>query len=199
MKKEKSMVNNPKLYRFSRPIIKIFSKIFLGVKFIGLENIPKTGSIILAGTHTSILDCLVLISSTKRTVHFLAKDELWNGPAKIYFSNIGMIPVNRREKDHNALILAEEYLNNNNVIGIFPEGTTEKEKGVMLPFKIGAVKMAKDTNTKIVPFAINGNYSIFSKRLKIKFGKAMTINDNDLTKENEKLTNIIQKLREEIK
>ena len=187
-----------KVYRISRPIIKVFSKGVLRAKFIGLENIPSEGPIILAGTHTSILDCLMLVSSTKRSVHFLAKEELWHGFAKFYFANMGMVPVNRKTKDHNALVLAEEYLKNGDVIGIFPEGTTEKEKAVMLPFKIGAVKMAKDTNTKIVPFAINGNYKPFKGKLKIIFGSPIDIKNDDLDKENARLKDIVEKLRKQI-
>lgn len=171
------------LYRILRPLIKFLTNIFLTPKYIGLENIPNEGSIILAGTHTHVLDCFLLISSTKRSVHFLAKDELWKGTKKILFSNMGLIPVNRRQKDHNALVLAEEYLNNGKLIGIFPEGTTQKGKG-LLPFKIGAVKMASDTNTKIVPFVIKGKYKIFSRSLRIIYGKPMQIKKSDLEKEN---------------
>ena len=153
-----------KLYRLLRPLIKLITNIFIRPKYIGLENIPKKGRIILAGTHTNNLDCFLLISSTKRSVHFLAKDELWRGPKKIIFSHMGLIPVNRRIKDSTPLRKACEYLNKEQLIGIFPEGTTEKGKG-LLPFKIGAVKMAKDTNTKIVPFVISGDYKLFSKNL----------------------------------
>ena len=101
------------------------------------------------GNHTHIFDSLLLISTTKRSIHFLAKNELWKGSKKIIFSNLGLIPVNRKAKDHKALESAINYLNNDKLIGIFPEGTTEKGKG-MLPFKIGAIKMAKETNSKIL-------------------------------------------------
>ena len=134
------------------------------------------------------------MSSTKRCIHFLAKDELWKGPKKIIFSNMGLIPVNRRQKDHKSLESAENYLKHEKLIGIFPEGTTEKEKNVLLPFKIGAVKMAKDTDTKIIPFAIIGKYKLFSKDLKITFGESIEIKNSDLTKENDKLKNTIESL-----
>ena len=135
--------------------------------------------------------------STKRSIHFLAKKELWKGPKKILFSNMGLIPVDRKIKDHNSLVLAEHYLKNEKLIGIFPEGTTEKEKEVLLPFKMGAVKMAYDTNTKIVPFIIKGEYKLFSKDLKIIFDKPIEINNSDLVKENQKLVNKISSMMEE--
>ena len=186
-----------KFYRIIRPLITAFVKIFLTPKYEGIENIKTQGPIILAGTHTSILDCILLISSTKRSIHFLAKKELWQGPKKIIFSNLGLIPVDRKNKDKNALITAKNYLISNKVIGIFPEGTTEKEKEKLLPFKIGAVKMAYDTKTEIVPFAITGDYKIFSKTLKIRFEKPIKITNDDLLKENTNLKNIISTMIKE--
>lgn len=184
-----------KFYSFLRPLVKLFTMVIFHPKYEGLNNIPTEGSIILAGNHTSIFDPLVLISSTKRNIHFLAKDELWKGPKKIIFSNLGLIPVNRREKDKFALKTAIEYLYNGYVIGIFPEGTTEKKRG-LLPFKIGTVKMAYDAKTMIVPFTIKGKYGLF-KRIRVTYGKPIAIKTSDLTKENEKLRNIIKEMIKE--
>ena len=186
-------MNESRLYKIIRPLINLIIKVFIRPKYAGLDNIPKNGRIILAGNHTSIIDPLLLISSTKRNIHFLAKDELWKGLKKILFANMGLIPVNRRTKDKNALILAEKYLRDDKVIGIFPEGTTEKGRG-LLPFKIGATKMAHDTKTKIIPFAIKGKYQIFSKNLVITFGEAIDVYSENLTEENDKLRKIIMEL-----
>lgn len=182
------------LYKIVRPIISVLFKLLYTPKIIGKENIPKDGKIILAGNHTNNFDCLLLMSSTKRCIHFLAKDELWKGFKKIIFGNMGLIPVNRRSKDHNALIKAEEYLNDEKVIGIFPEGTTEKEIGKMLPFKMGAIKMAKDTNSPIIPFSITGSYKLFSNDLTLRFGAIMSVTENDLENEKMKLEKTIEKL-----
>ena len=182
------------LYKIVRPIISVLFKFLYTPKIIGKENIPKDGKIILAGNHTNNFDCLLLMSSTKRCIHFLAKDELWKGIKKIIFGNMGLIPVNRRMKDHNALTVAEEYLNNEKVIGIFPEGTTEKEVGKMLPFKMGVIKMAKDTNTQIVPFSITGSYKLFSKYLTLKFGNTISITNDNLESEKKKLEKTIEQL-----
>lgn len=193
----KNKCKESKLYIIVRPIIKVLFKLLYTPKIIGSENIPKNGRIILAGMHTNNFDCLLLMSSTKRCIHFLAKKELWSGVKGIIFSNMGLIPVNRKEKDPNSLKLAEEYLINEKVIGIFPEGTTEKEKGVLLPFKIGAVKMAYDTNTMIVPFMIKGKYKLFSRDLKIVFGKPIKVEKSNLDEENSKLVNIINSMMED--
>ena len=69
---------------------------------------------------------LLLISSTKRCVHFLAKIELFKGNKKIFFKNLGIIPVDRKRKNPEAIEKANEYLKENKIIGIFPESTINK-------------------------------------------------------------------------
>ena len=181
-----------KLYIIVRPLIKLFVKVFHRPTYIGLENIPSTGKIILAGTHTHNHDCILLISSTKRPIHFLAKKELWKFPTSIIIKHMGLIPVDRSRKSPESLTEAKKYLDDDKVVLIFPEGTLEKEKGVMLPFKMGAIKLAHDTDSKIIPFAISGNY--FGKGLTIKFGKEFKVG-KDLEKELDRLKGTIEDLR----
>lgn len=186
-------MKEPILYRIVSPIIKILFNFIFKPTYIGLENIPKEGKCILVGNHTSNLDCLLLISSTKRTIHFLAKDSLIKGFKKIIFQNMGIIPVNRKIHDKNALNSAIDILNENKVIGIFPEGTINKTDDIIMPFKIGAVKMASTTNSTLVPFTIKNKYKVFKKSVILEFYKPYKINtqNKDLTDENKHLMNII--------
>lgn len=183
------------LYKVVRPIITVLFKILYRPKFEGREFIPSKGRVVLAGNHTNNFDCIFLISSTKRNIHFLAKDELWHSKFSFIFKNMGLIPVNRRQKDPSSLANAIEYLNHDKVIGIFPEGTFGKEKNKVSEFKIGAVKMAQETNSQIVPFAITGDYKLFSKNLKIKFLEPIMIGE-DLNTENARLREIIKNIVE---
>ena len=112
-------------YKGVRPILKVFISLYKPT-YIGLENIPKHGAFILAGNHTSYLDPILVASTTKECVHFFAKDSLYKGIKKPLFKALGIIPVDRTKKDKNALSLGIKYLNNNSVIGIFPEGTINK-------------------------------------------------------------------------
>ena len=72
------------------------------------------------------------------------------------------------------------------------QGVNVIKNDVLLPFNEQAVKLAYETNTKIVPFAVD--YSNISKKHpKIRFGEPMTISDN-IQKENEILRNEVKQL-----
>ena len=183
-------MKEPILYKITKPIINLFIKITFRPKYIGLENIPHNGKFVLAGNHTNILDPLLIMSSTKHIIHFLAKDSLYKGFKGFIFKNMGIIPVNRKIHDKEALSSAINFLNNGASIGIFPEGTINKTSDIIMPFKIGAVKMAYETDSYIVPFTITGKFKIFNN-LRIEFFKPYKISSDNLTLENEKLMSII--------
>lgn len=183
-------MKEPFLYRIiRRPLGAIFKAIYKPT-IIGKRRIPQTGRIILAGNHTNYFDCILVGCATERCVHYLAKDELMRGPLKIIFKNMGIIPVNRRTKDKAALETAVQYLNDEKLIGIFPEGTINRTEDVIMPFKFGAVKMARDTRTPIIPFVITGKYKPFERNIKIQFMEPITVADN-LEEANEKLMGIV--------
>ena len=190
-------MKEPLLYRTLRPIVTILIKIAFRPNYIGLENIPKSGRVILAGNHTNNFDSPLLLSTTNRVIHFLAKDSLTKGILGPAFKGMGIIPVNRSIHDKGALQSAINTLKEDKVIGIFPEGTINRTKDIIMPFKIGAVKMASETNTSIVPFTITGEYKLFKKSITIEFYKPIKIKSENLTKENERLMNIISKELEE--
>ena len=185
-------MREPILYKILIPINKVFIKLYKPT-YNNLENIPKSSAVILAGNHTSKLDPLLLMSTTNRCIHFLAKIELFQGIKKYFFKNVGIIPVDRKRKNPAAINLANKYLEDNKVIGIFPESTINKTKNIIMPFKYGAVKMAKETNSYIVPFAITNKYKILNKSVKITFGKPYKVT-KDIKEETEILENKVIEL-----
>ena len=182
MKKRSSLI-----YKIIRPIIKGLVYLLFRPKVIGLENIPKDGPYVLAGNHTKWLDPVMLVGVAGRNqVHFLAKEEMFHGASLIVVKAMGCIPVNRRIHDKNALKSAYNCLNNGGCIGIFPEGTINRTSDIIMPFKIGAVKMCKETGAKLVPFVITGKYNWFGSGITIEFLNPRLVR-GDLTYENNKL------------
>ncbi len=180
-------------YKIVKAILYIYYFIFYRVTYIGKENIPKSGGVVLAGTHTSKTDILILGASTRRMVNFLGKIELFKGPGKWFMPLMGVIPVDRSKKNTGALDTAINELKDGKLIGIFPEGTINRTDDIIKrPFKYGAVKMAHESNSILVPFAIIGKVKPF-KRVKIIFGKGYKVGSN-IVKENTKLENKVIEL-----
>ena len=163
---------------------------------INKEKIPAEKAFIFAGNHKNALDPALVALSTKRTVRFLAKKELLEGKTKLFFKAIKAIPVDRKHTSVSAVDTAIKILKDNGVISLFPEGTRNKTNKILLPFKFGAVSMAKKTKSPIVPFAITGDYKLFRKGIKIEFGEQIDISKMELQEANEYL---MQKVEELIK
>ena len=182
------------LYRVIRTLLYPIFLLVYRPEFEGRNNIPKSGSVILAGNHTNNLDAAIMLAGPKRVVHMLAKKELFKSKiSNAFFRSMGCIPVDRKIHDENAKSEAIEVLKNNEVIGIFPEGTVNRTNDIILPFKYGAVSFAKKTGAYIVPFTITGKYKLFRRSIKITYGKPYKVTD-DLEIENKKLMNIITKM-----
>lgn len=186
-------------YKILKPILKPLFLFWYNPKIIGSENIPKSGPTVICGNHLHAFDPCLVVISTKRMVHYMAKKEYHEkGFLKWFHRFIGTIPVDRERKDPICKKRALNVLNTGRVIGIFPEGTRNRTKKLLLPFKFGAISLAAKTKAYIVPFAITGDYKFRSKNLTIKFDKPFIPTDN-LKKENEKLYKKIEKLLKELK
>jgi len=193
------MINKtPFLYSLSKIILGAIFKLYYNPKIVNKENIPKEGSIIVAGNHKHLFDQCLTILSTKRCLHYMAKREYFdNKKVAWFFKGTGCISVDRSRKDPEAKQKALDILNDNGAIGIFPEGTRNKTNKLLLPFKFGAVSMAKKTDSYIIPFSITGDYKFRSKNLKITYGKPFKVTDMQLEEANDKLYKEVEKLLKE--
>lgn len=183
-----------KTYTIFKHLLKIPFKLYYNPKIIGESNIPETGALIICANHKHLMDQCPIIISTKRMIHYLAKKEYFDGKFAIFFKASGCIPVNRSIKDQDAKEHAINLLKQGFVVGLFPEGTRNKTKEFLLPFKYGAVSMAKKTNAQILPVGISGDYKFRSKNLTIKIGKPFKIDKMTLEEANDKLKEEISKL-----
>lgn len=166
-------------------------KLYYPFKVLNKVDIPKDGPVIICGNHIHLMDQCLIILKSKRPIHFMAKIEYFENPkTRWFFKMVGCIPVNRKIHDDNAKSAALEVLNKELALGIFPEGTRNKTKELLQPFKFGAVSLAKKTNATIVPFAITGKYHFRTHNLKLTFGSPFKV-EEDLESANNKLYNTI--------
>lgn len=175
------------IYNLVKGICYPFFMLLYHPKIIGKEKLNIKEGYILAGNHTAYLDVFLLIAANKRKIHFFTKIELFSNKIKSsFFKNMGCIPVDRKKKNNGSILKGLEVLKNNEVVGIFPEGTYNRTNTIIMPFKYGAVAMAQKTNKAIIPFAIVGKYQIFGKSVKVIFGEPYKLKEN-LEIENHKL------------
>lgn len=170
---------NVRFYRGIRKIINVPIKLLFNPAVTGIENIPNK-PYILAGNHKSLFDMLLLAVYIQGEIHFMAKKELFKFKIlKIFFSMLGAFPVDRNNVDIKSIKESLRILRNNEVLGIFPEGTRNKTDEIILPFKEGVTSIANKTNSLIVPFGISGKY----RRNKIKLNIGEPINISQFKKE----------------
>lgn len=181
-------------YKVFKPILSPIFKLYYNPRIENKKYLQQDGPIVVVGNHKHIMDQCLVIIATKRIIHYMAKKEYLDGKMAWFFKATGCISVDRSIHDSNAKNKALEVLKNGGAIGLFPEGTRNKTKAKLLPFKYGAVSMAKKTNATIIPFGIVGDYKFRSKNLKIKFGKPFKVGEMSLEEANAKLEKIVLEL-----
>ena len=159
-------------------VLPIYKFVFRGY-LIGRENIPQKDSFIMVSNHGSLLDPPFLGHALGRNISFMAKAELFKIPfLGFVIKACGAYPVKRGIADKNTIKTACKKLSNDNCIGIFIDGTRQKNGRVNKP-KQGASLLAFKNQKLLLPVAIvNSNrlvrfkffFPLFSK-IVIKVGK----------------------------
>lgn len=180
-------------YNAFKPILGLIFRFYYPFKVINKEALKNLdGPIVFCSNHIHIMDQCLTILCVNRPIHYIAKIEYFNNKkTKWFFSMMGCIPVNRQIHDENTKKKAMEVLERKLFLGLFPEGTRNKTKDLLLPFKFGAVSMAKKSNAYVVPIAVTGHYKFRTKDLKVHFGTPFKVSDMDLESANNKLYNDI--------
>ena len=153
-------------YQFVSKIIvfPIFKFLFRG-ELDGAKNIPDANSFIIVSNHGSLLDPPFLGHALGRKVSFMAKQELFKIPLlSQIIKACGAYPVKRGLVDKTSIVLASQKLFNNEIIGIFIDGTRQKDGFVNKP-KNGAALIASKTKKLLLPVAIINSHRL----VKFKF------------------------------
>lgn len=163
-------------YRFARGIVKIILSPLYRIETIGLENIPKEGGVLLCSNHINNLDPPIVGITMKRSVVFMAKDELFHVPIlnKI-LPHLHAFPVKRGKADREALRKGLETLRAGKVLGVFPEGTRSKT-GELGKGMAGVGFFALKTDARVIPCGIIGPYKLFRK-VKVVYGEPISFEE----------------------
>ena len=145
------------LIAFLRQIFHLIMKMEAG----GLEYLPPDGPVVIACNHVTNLDVFPMQLSLPRPIFFMAKAELFKFPLMdVALRNLGAFPVYRGEKDAWAMKHAYRVLEQGQALGMFPEGTRNKGKGLGVA-KTGTARMALENNCPVVPMIVIGTDKFF--------------------------------------
>lgn len=188
-------------------------------KIEGLENIPQ-GTFIIVANHSSYFDIflppITTLKKIDRKIHALVNSYYWNNFLTGFFLNIWeAVPVyvgkekSLKEKNKEAFSKALNYLKQNELVMIFPEGTRSKD-GKLKKAYTGAARLALKSKKPVLPFGIIGASKVLPRgaafprfaRCEVKIGKLMSfekyydkkINDKILEKVTRKIMKEIAKL-----
>ena len=151
------------MYAVLHTVVPPVAKLVWRPTVTGLENVPRTGPVILASNHLSFADSLVIPIVAPRKVVFLAKSDYFAGGGvkgtlqKAWFEGMGLVPVDR--DDSRAAIAsldtALEVLGRGEAFGIYPEGTRSRD-GRLYRGRTGVAHLALTAGVPVVPVGLTG-------------------------------------------
>ncbi len=138
--------------RWSRHVAAFLDHVYWNTTVTGQANIPS-GRAIIAANHVGIMDGPVVHGAIGRGSHFLVKQEFFDSALGFLMTGAGQIPVDRTA-GRAALMTARELLEEDRVVGIFPEGT--RGDGSVSTVHAGVAWLALQTGAPVVPAAVLG-------------------------------------------
>jgi len=164
-------------------IVRFLVKTLTVSKFIGTENIPKEGGVILAINHMSHLDTpLMMVNPVRPDITALVTTKYKEKPFVAWFTDTAEgIWINRDIADFTAIRTASKALSEGLALGIAPEGSRSKN-GQLQTGKPGTLMLAVKTGAPIVPVGITGTETALNElahfrrpRLTVRFGEPFII------------------------
>jgi 1-acyl-sn-glycerol-3-phosphate acyltransferase len=152
-----------------RSIISWLMKRLTRTTFIGIENVPPTGGILMACNHMSRMDIPVLFLTPNRPeMTALVTTKYLKHPLLHWFVVTAEgIWLDRDTADFSAFRKAVKAINDGKALGIAPEGT-RSQTNQLIEGKPGTALLALRTGVPIVPVAIVGTEDSVSKMRHLK-------------------------------
>ncbi len=150
--------------------------VFFRGNVLGLENLPRTGSFLLAANHTSFLDPPLIGCQVQRQIAYFARKTLWKpGFASWWLDTVGTIPVDRDGgQDVSAIKRVLRALKEDKGLILFPEGTRSPDGALQAP-KAGVGLICCRAQVPVVPVRIFGSFEAYGKSRGLRLGTPVSI------------------------
>lgn len=141
-----------------RPPLWLGTRLYWGLRFVGTEHIPGAGPLIIAPSHVTYADPVLISIPVRRPVYYMAWDVLFGIPVFSWMiRRLRAFPVDIESADPRATREAVRLLEAGEVVMIFPEGSRSPD-GRLQRFKLGAFRLACSRGVTILPVTIVGGH-----------------------------------------
>ena len=174
------------LYGLIKALLSPVFRVFFRVDVDGLENIPRSGGVVIACNHQAFCDSLFVPFAVPRKVTFVAKAEYFRSwKTSWFFRAVGQIPMERSggAASGKAIDEALGVLAAGGCIGIYPEGTRSPDERLHRG-RTGVARLALASHSPVVPTGVSGTRAIQPigarflrpfKPVRIRFGRALDL------------------------
>jgi len=156
-------------------------RIYCRAEWFNAERVPKSGPVILACNHASILDPPLVGTGLERGISYLARESLFRFPVVGWvLHNWDAVPVDREGAGAKGLKAILDRLLAGGGIILFPEGTRTLD-GKLQPARSGIGLTVIKSNAPVVPVRVFGTFEAFGKevpfpkphKIMAKYGRPM--------------------------
>ena len=163
---------------------------FREIEIRGKEYTPHTGAVILAPTHRTRWDALLIAYAigpyvTGRSSRIMVTTDEMKGIQGWFLRRLGCFEIDTTKTSTAVIRHSIDLLHQGEMLTIFPEGDLIRD-GVLHPLKEGlariatqAVSLKPDLDLKIIPINLDYEhpYPKFRDRVTVELGKPLQVND----------------------
>jgi len=142
-------------------------KLLFRIEVVGIDNFPRNGPLLVVGNHTGAMEVVLLNAYSPRQIEMLsAADTPTERITEIINSIYSSIPIKRGSYNRGALQKALDVLEQEGLVGIFPEGGVwDIGKQQALP---GISWLSYRSGAPILPIGFNDTSGAMGAGLKFK-------------------------------
>ena len=197
------------LYRLGWLFFRALYAFYLRWRVFHPERVPKSGAVILACNHASILDPPLVGSGLHRECTFLARETLFHVPiVRWLFTHWQAVPIDRDGGGPAGMRRILDALGKGRAVILFPEGTRTRD-GQLQPVRSGIGLLTMKSGAPVVPVRVWGTFEAMPKgvhfprpkRVMVKYGEPMhfrELRDEAKNCPKERLKEIYQQIANEI-
>lgn len=141
-----------------RPAVWFSARLYFGIRFEGVANIPRDGPLLITPNHVTFADPPLVSIPIRRPVHYMAWNRLFDIRGLSWLiRRLRAFPVDIESADPKATRAAVRLLDAGQAVMIFPEAGRSLD-GRLQRFKLGAFRLACARGVPVLPVTIIGGH-----------------------------------------